>query len=97
MRLLIRKADMRQLDMKAHICRTLWESSVDPATNFMSTDKLLLELKAGGVGLEHENEARRKLAAEKPIDFLDFLTYIPLFMMIHDSVIANPLDCSRVK
>ena len=29
------------------------------------------------------------------IDFMDFLTYLPLFVEIHGSIIHNPLETER--
>lgn len=31
------------------------------------------------------------------VEFLDYLTYVPLFVEIHDSICGNPLDVSRTK
>ena len=31
------------------------------------------------------------------VEFLDYLTYVPLFVEIHDSVCGNPLDFTRTK
>ena len=56
-----------------------------------------MDLRAGGVSLEHELEVRDKLGHMKSLDLLDFLTYVPLFLMIHESVVENPLDMSRNK
>lgn len=59
---------------------------------FISTEQLLLELKAGGIHLEQEEAIRLELKSTPPLDLLDFLAHLPLFMLIHKSVIANPLD-----
>ena len=56
-----------------------------------------MELRAGGVSYEHECEVREELAHMDGLDLLDFLTYIPLFIMIHDSVVDNPMDTTRDK
>ena len=77
--------------------QTLWECSFDPATNAIPLDVLCLELRAGGVSYEHECQARRRLAHLGSLGILDFLIYIPLFVMIHESVVDNPLDDSRLK
>jgi hypothetical protein len=45
----------------------------------------------------HEQEVRDKLGHLVALDLLDFLTYMPLFIMLHQSVIANPLDDTRDK
>ena len=70
---------------------------MDPETNKISLDQLCVDLRAGGVSFEHELEVREKLAHLDALDLLDFLTYIPLFIMIHESVVENPLDDTRVK
>ena len=77
--------------------QTLWECNVDPETNKISIDQLCVELRAGGVSYEHECEVREELAHMDGLDLLDFLTYIPLFIMIHDSVVDNPMDTTRDK
>lgn len=61
---------------------------------FISAEQLLLELKAGGIHLEQEAAIRLELQHIPPLDLLDFLAYLPLFMLIHKSVISNPLDDS---
>ena len=51
-----------------------------------------MDLRAGGVS---QLEVRNKLGHVKSLDLLDFLTYVPLFLMIHESVVEKPLDMSR--
>lgn len=64
----------------------------------MSKDRLMLELKAGGISQCHEDYVKKTLTGEgMNLDFLDFLTYIPLFLLIHHSVVSNPFNDSRVK
>jgi hypothetical protein len=70
---------------------------VDKETNRISLDQLCIELRAGGVSEKHEKEVREKLSHLKSLDLLDFLTYVPLFIMIHQSVVANPLNDVRDK
>ena len=79
------------------VFQTLWECNVDPDTNKISLDQLCVDLRAGGVSLEHEFEVRQKLSHLDALDLLDFLTYVPLFIMIHESVVENPLDDTREK
>ena len=89
---------MQTIEMNTHFCTQLWESCQDSDTNLMSKDKLILELKAGGISPTHENFVRKSLtSSNKQLDFLDFLTYIPLFILIHRSVITNPFDDERSK
>lgn len=57
----------------------------------------MIELKAGGVSEEHQEEARQKFGNKGVLDLLDFLSYLPLFIMTHESVVDNPLDDTRVR
>ena len=75
----------------------LWECNVDKDTNKIPIDQLCVELRAGGVSQKHENEVREKLSHLEALDLLDFLTYVPLFIMIHESVVDNPLNDVRDK
>lgn len=70
---------------------------MDKENNSISIDQLCVDLRAGGVSFEHELEVREKLAHLQALDLLDFLTYVPLFIMIHESVVENPLDDRRDK
>lgn len=79
------------------ILQKLWECNVDPDTNTIPLDQLCIELRAGGISQDHEQEVREKLGHLKALDLLDFLTYIPLFIMIHESVVDNPFDERRDK
>lgn len=97
MKSLLDNIDYRLLDMKTFKCKTLWECNVDPETNKISLEQLIVELRVGGVSLAHQQEAKDRLQHLKALDLLDFLTYIPLFIMIHESVVNNPLDFSRHK
>ncbi|KAK3098026.1 hypothetical protein FSP39_015456 [Pinctada imbricata] len=80
-----------------YLYRTLWECNVDKETNKIPLDQLCVELRAGGVSQKHENEVREKLRHLPALDLLDFLTYVPLFIMIHESVVDNPLSDVRDK
>lgn len=75
----------------------LWECNVDKETNRISLEQLCIELRAGGISEKHEREVREKLGHLKSLDLLDFLTYVPLFIMIHQSVVDNPLNDVRDK
>lgn len=79
------------------LLQKLWECNVDKSINKISLDQLCIELRAGGISLKHELEVRDKLRHLRALDLLDFLTYIPLFIMIHMSVVNNPLSDSRDK
>lgn len=64
----------------------------------MPKEKLLVELRAGGLRPSHVDSVLQKLAStQRHLDFLDFLSYIPLFIYIHLSVVSNPLDTSQTR
>lgn len=89
--------DFKLLEMKLFMCKSLWECNVDPETNKISLDQLCVELRAGGVSIQHEIEVRERLSHLQALDLFDFLTYIPLFIMLHESIVDNPLDDARDK
>ena len=68
---------------------------MDVDTNTIPLPQLCVELQAGGVTETHVAEVQEKLQHLVALDLLDFLTYIPLFILIHQSVVNNPLDDSR--
>ncbi|KAM4523681.1 uncharacterized protein V3H82_001843 [Fundulus diaphanus] len=101
MRSLISSMDLRSLEVRLFKAKRLFlflledQRDVSGAQQgFISGEQLLLELKAGGIHLEQEAAIRLELQRIPPLDLLDFLAYLPLFMLIHKSVISNPLDDS---
>lgn len=95
MKTFYKSLDMKTLDLKTHLCRSLWQACSDPQTRVMSKERLIIELRAGGIESSRIDEVKKTLAANgKDLDFLDFLTYIPLFLAIHNAVITNPFRSS---
>ncbi|XP_064617348.1 uncharacterized protein LOC135481447 isoform X3 [Liolophura sinensis] len=94
---LIGKIDFASLEMKMDLWKALWECSVDTESNTVSLDQLCVELQAGGISREHQFDVRRKLGHLTSLDLLDFLSYIPLFVIIHESVVKNPFSNRREK
>ncbi|XP_075062079.1 uncharacterized protein LOC142150791 [Mixophyes fleayi] len=95
MRSLIDHMDFKALELKMCKAKQLFLCNIDAESKSISVEQLLVELKAGGISREHEEAAQLELSHIKKLDILDFLTYLPLFVLIHNSVIANPLDDSR--
>ncbi|XP_055010069.1 uncharacterized protein LOC129408998 [Boleophthalmus pectinirostris] len=98
MRSLISSIDFRSLEVKLFKAKKLFLFLLEEQTGhgtsqqkYISPEQLILELKAGGICLEHEAAIRMEIQHIPPLDLLDFLAYLPLFMLIHKSVIANPL------
>ncbi|XP_037552126.1 uncharacterized protein LOC119428516 [Nematolebias whitei] len=104
MRSLISNMDFRSLEVRLFKAKQLFlflleEKGEDSGAQqgFISNKQLLLELKAGGIHLDQEAAIRLELQHIPPLDLLDFLAYLPLFMLIHKSVISNPFnDSSRL-
>ncbi|XP_062339275.1 uncharacterized protein LOC134037779 [Osmerus eperlanus] len=101
MRTLISKMDFRSLQLKLYKAKQLFlfllEAQAEGAVaqqGCISAEQLLVELKAGGIHQEHEEAIRQELQQLHSLDLLDFLAYLPMFVLIHNSVIANPLDDS---
>ncbi|XP_031754062.1 uncharacterized protein c12orf42 [Xenopus tropicalis] len=94
MRSLIDHMDFKTLELKMYKAKQLFLCNID-SENKISVPQLLVELKAGGISREHEEAIQTELHHIKRLDILDFLTYLPLFVLIHKSVISNPLDDSR--
>lgn len=65
---------------------------MDPNTSSMDLDILMLELRSGGISRGHQEQVRRQLGHLTSLDLVDFLTYCPLFVHIHQTVIENPLS-----
>ena len=65
----------------------------------VTTNSLAVELQAGGLTAEHVKFVVDRLNHEDKgiVEFLDYLTYVPLFVEIHDTISGNPLDFSRTK
>ncbi|XP_068133034.1 uncharacterized protein [Hyperolius riggenbachi] len=95
MRSLIDHVDFKALELKMYKAKQLFLCNIDAESKTISVEQLLVELKAGGISREHEEAAQLQLSHIKNLDILDFLTYLPLFVLIHNSVISNPLDDSR--
>ncbi|XP_055046433.2 uncharacterized protein [Misgurnus anguillicaudatus] len=100
MRTLISKMDFKSLEMKlykAKLFMFLLEAQTGGAVvpqGCIDGEHLLVELKAGGIRPEDEASVRRELRGLRSLDLLDFLAHLPLFILIHNSVIANPFDDS---
>ncbi len=65
----------------------------------VTTSSLGVELQAGGLTQEHLEFVVDRLnnGGRGLVEFLDYLTYVPLFVEIHDSISGNPFDFTRTK
>ncbi|KAL4218128.1 hypothetical protein ACF0H5_022864 [Mactra antiquata] len=96
-RKLINKVDYNALDVKMDKSKELFELLQDedqvPAGN-APADILAVELTAGGLTPEHTSYVLSKFNREGRgfVDFLDFVTYVPLFVDIHKRIIEDPFN-----
>ncbi|XP_078359153.1 uncharacterized protein LOC144643701 [Oculina patagonica] len=90
-KILISKLDFRELDFKLQRAKRLFLCYVDEAKKTISLEELMLGLTAGGLTAEQKEQTLKILGRTASLDFLDFLTYIPLFIHIHDHILQDPL------
>ncbi|XP_059170158.1 uncharacterized protein LOC131951780 [Physella acuta] len=95
MKLMIQELDFKHLEIKTFLCKKLWEICVDPTTKTIPLEQLIVELRSGGVSESHEASVKERLGHLPALDLLDFLTYSPLFIMIHQAIVDNPLSVAR--
>ncbi|CAN0263354.1 unnamed protein product, partial [Lampetra planeri] len=77
------------------VTQALFECNVETHTRRIQPAQLALELRAGGVSPRHERAVRGYGGGgghqDRSLDLLDFLSFLPLFVRIHGSVLARPL------
>ncbi|KAK3752320.1 hypothetical protein QZH41_010344, partial [Actinostola sp. cb2023] len=94
-KILISKLDFRELDYKLQRAKSLFKCYADEYTGKMSMEHLTLELIVGDLDSNTKDHVLRNLGPTTYLDFLDFLTYIPLFVHIHEHVLTHPLHDPR--
>lgn len=104
-RKLINKMDFEALDVKLENARALFgllaneEEDQDFRPGEVSIRNLAIECAAGGITKEHTQFVVDKFNREGKnyVDFLDYLTYVPLFIEIHDYICNDPLNLDRTR
>ena len=94
---MINKMDTRAMEQKMQGCKDMFYLLDEKEDGFVEMEMLVREVRAGQITQEHEDLIVNKFSENGKcfVDFLDFLTYIPLFMEIHDTINSNPLDLDR--
>lgn len=93
--------DYDTLDVRMNRSKELFqlldEGDSVPFGNALASS-LAVELTAGGLSPELTNYVMSKFNREGKgyVDFLDYVTYVPLFIEIHEKIIKDPL-CSKVR
>jgi hypothetical protein len=95
---LINKFDFNALEIKLDKAKQLFYLMCDRCDNvpdgYVTAEALSIELAAGGLSNENIQMCMKKFNRENKgyVDFLDFLTYVPLFVEIHESILSNPFS-----
>ncbi|XP_071854247.1 uncharacterized protein [Apostichopus japonicus] len=96
-RKLINQMDFDALDVKMQRAKELFhlleeEDVFGNRTGEIPVRNLAYELEAGGLKEDHIQMVTDKFDREDKgvVDFLDYVTYIPLFIDIHDSIVSDP-------
>lgn len=87
--------DLYTIENKVFKIKNLWNYLADQYTKTIYINDIIIEFEAGGVTSGHVNYAREKFSGKTHFDLLDYLTYIPLFVHIHDRIISNPLSIKQ--
>ncbi|RNA05418.1 neurofilament medium polypeptide-like isoform X2 [Brachionus plicatilis] len=88
---LLPQYDLFTVENKVFKVKNLWSYLVDRETKLICIKDVLIEFEAGGVTSKHVEYAKDKFSHKIYFDIVDYLTYIPLFVHIHDKIIHNPL------
>eukprot|EP00730_Choanoeca_flexa_P000877 TRINITY_DN10378_c0_g1_i1.p2 TRINITY_DN10378_c0_g1~~TRINITY_DN10378_c0_g1_i1.p2 ORF type:complete len:287 (+),score=41.96 TRINITY_DN10378_c0_g1_i1:1661-2521(+) len=96
---LINAMDAHALATKLSKCKDLFYILDERRQGSVDVEDLGHELHAGRISEEHESIIIDKFTEDgkDEVDFLDFLTYIPLFLEIHDTINENPFENLRDK
>ncbi|XP_077990053.1 uncharacterized protein LOC144444494 isoform X2 [Glandiceps talaboti] len=104
-RKLINKLDFEALDVKLEYAKELFrllaneEEDQDFGPGEVSIRNLAIECAAGGIAKHNTQFIVDKFNREGKnyVDFLDYLTYIPLFIEIHENICKDPLASDRTR
>lgn len=96
---LISKMDMGALGVKMNKCKQLFYLLDEKEEGYVEMDTLMHEVRAGRISPEHEDIILKKFGEDGRtwVDFLLYISYIPLFLEIHGTITDNPLDDRRDK
>lgn len=74
------------------------ERSTDKPDDTIPMTSISVDLLAGGLNDENLQFVTRKFNRFQKgyIEYMDFLTYVPLFVEVHDRICQNPLTQERV-
>ncbi|XP_041349516.1 uncharacterized protein LOC121368836 [Gigantopelta aegis] len=98
---LLELCNLADIERKLELYKSMFYHNVssDRVANFITAESLKIELIAGGLNWKQQNYIMDKMEPNSwgEISFLDYMCYIPLFLSLHDNIIANPFDMSDEK
>lgn len=89
---LLPRLDVESVENKVFKVKNLWNFLVEAETKRVKVKDLMIEMKAGNVTNEHIQYAEDKFSGKLSFDILDYLTYIPLFIHIHEKIVLDPFN-----
>jgi len=89
---LLPQMNMSTVENKMFKVKNLWKFLADQKSKTISVSELMIEFAAGGVTGPHIDFAREKLSKKLTFDLLDYISYVPLFVYIHDKIVVNPFN-----
>ncbi|OAF66490.1 hypothetical protein A3Q56_05779 [Intoshia linei] len=93
---LLEISDTVDIQRKMVLYRSLFYCNLEYQTdkNYISSQILKIELIAGGLNYDQQKYVINRLTQNiyNEISFIDYLTYIPLFLSLHDKMCINPLN-----
>ena len=89
---LLPRLDVESVENKVFKVKKLWNFLVDIDTKRVKLKDLMIEMRAGNVTNEHIQYAEEKFSEKPSFDLLDYLTYIPLFIHIHEKIVLDPFN-----
>jgi len=84
--------DIESVENKVFKVKRLWNFLVDIDSKRVDLKDLMIEMRAGNVTNEHIQYAEEKFSDKPNFDILDYLTYIPLFIHIHEKIVLDPFN-----
>jgi hypothetical protein len=87
---LLPQLNISSVENKAFKIRSLWNYLVNSKSKKLSNSELMIEFEAGGVTKEHIEFAKNKFS-DKSFEISDYITYIPLFLTMHNRIVKDPL------
>eukprot|EP00037_Helgoeca_nana_P029209 m.347573 g.347573 ORF g.347573 m.347573 type:complete len:1593 (+) comp27925_c0_seq4:270-5048(+) len=96
---MVNYTDFRAMETKMDACKHMFYLLDETRDGLVPMDNLMYQVRAGRISPEHEKVIIDRFSEDGKlyVDFLDFLTYLLLFLEIHETINENPFDDRRTK